>query len=363
MVELIASCRIDGTFIFEANDSKDKQENSYVRLASHNSDDTTILSKSQEQKTHLQENQDNQKQQKITNKQSQLTEQQKQQQKVLKQAYKQIENINKGDDIDNNFDKYYKFESLIGTGAFGIVIKAFHKNLKQFVAIKILNSMQANKKNADYLLEEAEILQQLDHPNIVKFIECKKTLKRIFLVMELVDGGTLLKLEGKNFSDKEASIIMKNIIEGVQYCHDQNIIHRDLKPENILVGKKYLKCIKIADFGLSIKYQPSIQGNFLKDWCGTLTYMAPEFFDQQIYNKSVDVWSLSIIMYKILSNGCHPLFIPKVDTPFTYKLKMREPQVDFPDNCSQCQAIPGQLEKKMAKFHYVIQIQIKQQIK
>ena len=88
----------------------------------------------------------------------------------------------------------------------------------------------------DSFKKEAEILSQLNHHNIVKFVKFHETEKRIFLVMELVKDGQLKTLindrakEGKPFNDEEAAVIIKGIISALQYMHSKDVIHRDLKP-------------------------------------------------------------------------------------------------------------------------------------
>lgn len=88
-------------------------------------------------------------------------------------------------------------------------------------------------------LKEGEILSQLNHPNIVKFVKVIETETRFFLVMELIAGGSLKAFmedrfkAGKPFSDEEAATLMKTIIAAVQYIHSKNIVHRDIKPGNV----------------------------------------------------------------------------------------------------------------------------------
>ena len=121
---------------------------------------------------------------------------------------------------------------------------------------------------------------------------------------------------------------MKCILWAVAYIHSLGIVHRDLKPgknnqiwffsDNILIGDiNDFTSIKIADFGLSAKYEHT-SFTSLDQHCGTLIFMAPEVALKKEYSKSVDIWSTGIILYMLLTGGSHPLFSNK-DNAETYK--------------------------------------------
>ena len=141
------------------------------------------------------------------------------------------------------------------------------------------------------LKKEAYILASSSHPNIVKFQEVYDSESEFILVMELVKYGNLKSLleyrkqclaDGTQdyFSFKEIATIMNNILNAVFHLHSNNIIHRDLKLENILIeNKDDLNSVKIADFGLSAYSSTSYQK------CGTPLYMAPELYQNKLYNK------------------------------------------------------------------------------
>lgn len=103
------------------------------------------------------------------------------------------------------------------------------------------------------LRQEAEILSNLNHPNIVKFRHIRETNNLIFIGMELIRGGTLSKLiRNKKLSEKNTRKVMFGILSAVDYLHSNGIGHRDLKPENILLSSpRNLDSVKLVDFGLS----------------------------------------------------------------------------------------------------------------
>ena len=128
---------------------------------------------------------------------------------------------------------------------------------------------------------------------------------------------------------------MKSILEGVSYLHSKGIVHRDLKPENILISNKDdITNLKIIDFGLTAKYNDACPLSLLDAQWGTILYMAPEVALKQEYSKSIDIWSLGIIMYNLLSGGCHPLH-KKGESSETYKAKLlNKDKLFFSDNFS-----------------------------
>ncbi|CAD8103039.1 unnamed protein product [Paramecium sonneborni] len=160
-----------------------------------------------------------------------------------------------------------------------------------------------------------------------------KNKKCYYIIMEYMEGGTLAqKIKEKQLNEQEAAIIMKQILEGVNYLHDRSIIHRDLKPENIMLTGAN---VKIADFGLSFRFS-STEGNFhklLNKKCGTIIYMAPEQFTEKYYSKQVDAWSCGIILYMLLNGGTHP-FYNQEDTKYDFIQKILNPTIEIPFNIS-----------------------------
>ena len=169
--------------------------------------------------------------------------------------------------------------------------------------MKILNKSKIKSKTDRELVKmEIGILKLCHHPNIVRLLDHFENVDYIFIVTEYIEGLTLYKFFKKKnfeFSETQASSIMRQIASGVKYLHNYGIVHRDLKPDNIMVTpKNNYGIIKIMDFGLS-KIASSQEK--LMDGCGTLSYVAPEVLVRSPYNKEVDIWSMGVILFYMLS--------------------------------------------------------------
>ena len=149
---------------------------------------------------------------------------------------------------------------------------------------------------------EIGILKLCHHPNIVRLLDHLENNDYIFIVMEYIEGGTLRQYFKKrkfNFSERQASNIMSQIVSGIKYLHQYGIVHRDLKPDNIMITQQNdFGIIKIMDFGLSKIVSPKEK---MVDGYGSLSYVAPEVLLRTPYNKEVDIWSMGVILFYMLS--------------------------------------------------------------
>ena len=138
----------------------------------------------------------------------------------------------------------YELEKCLGKGAFGEVYLTSKKDDPKKYATKKMDREEIEQgESMKYLRNEIVILQHLNHPNIVKFQEVKKTKKHFYIIMEYCNGGELSKaLEkyqnkfGKPFPENIVQHIMRQIISAFRYIHEKHIIHRDVKLDNILLN-------------------------------------------------------------------------------------------------------------------------------
>ncbi|KAF1318650.1 Camk/camk1 protein kinase, partial [Globisporangium splendens] len=209
--------------------------------------------------------------------------------------------------------KYYKLGKTLGTGSFATVKSAISKADNSRWAVKCIDKASLAAEDEEALRVEVEVLQLVQHPNIVRLREVFDCQKTFYMVMEEMSGGELFDRivekekysEKKKYLEKEASSVVKNLAGALLYCHDKGIAHRDLKPENLLY-----RCtdedaeIKIADFGLA----KLVKGDSLMQTaCGTPGYVAPEILEGRPYGAEVDLWSLGVIAY-ILLCGFPPFY-------------------------------------------------------
>jgi calcium-dependent protein kinase len=147
------------------------------------------------------------------------------------------------------------------------------------------------------------VLQETDHPHLMSVHELMEDEGHYYIISELLEGGELYDkiLQIKKFSEIDAAKIIHQILLGLNYMHKKNMIHRDIKPENILLQNDSLKniVVKITDFGFAKCFDPS-EGQ-LHQTLGSPLYMAPEIVKKIPYDQKVDIWSLGIIMYILLS--------------------------------------------------------------
>ncbi|OMP09640.1 hypothetical protein COLO4_05279 [Corchorus olitorius] len=203
--------------------------------------------------------------------------------------------------FSNLRDRYVLGEQL-GWGQFGVIRACSDKLTGEVLACKsIAKDRLVTSDDFCSIKLEIEIMTRLSgHPNVVDLKAVYEDEDFVHLVMELCAGGELFHQLEKygRFSELEARVIFKHLMQVVKYCHDNGIVHRDLKPENILLATKSSSSpIKLADFGLATYIK---QGRSLHGTVGSPFYIAPEVLAGG-YNQAADVWSAGVILYILLS--------------------------------------------------------------
>ncbi|CAL9008615.1 unnamed protein product [Prunus brigantina] len=199
-------------------------------------------------------------------------------------------------------DRYILGEQL-GWGQFGVIRACTDKLTGEVLACKsIAKDRLVTSDDVRSIKLEIEIMTRLSgHPNVVDLKAVYEEEEYVHLVMELCAGGELfhqLEKHGR-FSESDARVLFRHLIQVVLYCHENGVVHRDLKPENILLATKASSSpIKLADFGLATYIKPA--GESLHGLVGSPFYIAPEVLAGS-YNQAADVWSAGVILYILLS--------------------------------------------------------------
>ena len=214
--------------------------------------------------------------------------------------------LNKMKEIIKNFDfdDYYELKENLGEGDFAVVQKCIKKSNGKIFAVKKVLKKKIKYQNLIIMEGESSILKLIHHPNLVELIDYFESEDKIFMVMDYLEGGDLIKFicdqePMTNVPEKTIAKIIYRIGKAIQYLHNYGMVHRDLKPENIVFGKDGdLNSLKIIDFGLTVTlgYEETVN-----DLMGTVTYLAPEVYTNKPYDFKVDVWSIGVILYYLLS--------------------------------------------------------------
>ena len=224
----------------------------------------------------------------------------------------------------------YKLIEKIGSGATSKIYKGYDEldKEKKLYAFKIIKQEKLGIASINIIKNEISSLQKLSHPNIIKIYENdfgnfqkkNKEAKQVFFIkIEYLPKGSLFDYIyeiKKPFSENQAKIIIKSLIESLEYIHKNNLCHRDLKPENIMFDENYN--LKIVDFGFAEKLNLYPNGKLITI-LGTPSYSSPELLLQQpYYGISNDIFAIGVILF-ILVTGNMP-FKVAVNEDINYNL-------------------------------------------
>ena len=226
----------------------------------------------------------------------------------------------------SDFDK----EKEIGKGGFGLVWKVIHKKTQKVYCIKVIEKKGIiEQKLVPQMNREIEIMYILNNPHCLRLKNHFEDDNNFYLVMPLASKGQLYRVLKKfrKFDERTAAQILRETISALQYLHSFKppIIHRDIKPENLLLNEGGR--VLLADYGWS---NFNVEGDVRKTFCGTPEYIAPEMLMKKGHDTRVDIWSIGILMFELLS-GYSP-FVAKSNQELYQnirKLKIQWPK-DMP---------------------------------
>ncbi|KAL4647321.1 Serine/threonine-protein kinase D2-like [Arapaima gigas] len=193
-------------------------------------------------------------------------------------------------------------DEVLGSGQFGVVYGGKHRKTGRDVAVKVIDKLRFPTKQESQLRNEVAILQSLRHLGIVN-LECMfETPEKVFVVMEKLHGDMLemiLSSEKGRLPERLTKFLITQILVALRHLHFKNIVHCDLKPENVLLASaEPFPQVKLCDFGFA---RIIGEKSFRRSVVGTPAYLAPEVLLNQGYNRSLDMWSVGVIMYVSLS--------------------------------------------------------------
>jgi serine/threonine protein kinase len=201
-------------------------------------------------------------------------------------------------------DKYY-VRRVVGTGATGTALigRRVRDGLPIIAKVVDLGELDATQRDRTNI--EIDCLSRCQHSMIIQYLAHYLVETRLLVVMELADAGDLgfqikHRREAKAyFMEQEVALMLTQILIAVDYIHNQNILHRDLKPANIFVKTNGL--VKIGDFGLSRIFEETVSKNVAQSVVGTPYYLAPEVWGREKYGKKVDMFSVGVLWYEMLT--------------------------------------------------------------
>lgn len=259
--------------------------------------------------------------------------------------------------MDYKYNKkigHYMLQRQIGSGSFAKVYKGVNTQTNEQIAIKMISKENMDQTKLSSIEKEINIMRLLQHPNVISIKDIKRTPNNIYLIMEYCHLGDLEAYINKYYSDQKLKLyrmpesavqqVIKQLCEAFKLMRSKNIVHRDLKLANILVSKDFV--VKLADFGFA-KFQDSTN-NLLESYCGTPITMAPEVLSKQGYTEKCDIWSLGVIIFKMLF-GKYPFFPQNGGTLEDLRGIIQKGQVIFPGNVDVSKEVKDLIAKMLRR--------------
>ncbi|XP_004609501.1 testis-specific serine/threonine-protein kinase 4 [Sorex araneus] len=246
----------------------------------------------------------------------------------------------------------YEVGKVIGNGSYGTVYEAYFTRQKVMVAVKIISKKKASDEYLNkFLPREIQVMKVLRHKYLINFYQAIETTTRVYIILELAQGGDVLEWIQRYgaCSEAQAGKWFSQLTLGIAYLHSKGIVHRltpslsaagrDLKLENLLLDKR--ENVKISDFGFakmvpsthSVRSNPSYRQmncftHLSQTYCGSFAYACPEILLGLPYNPFLsDTWSMGVILYTLMV-----AHLPFDDTNLKKLLRETQKEVTFPPN-------------------------------
>ncbi|WKE54987.1 protein kinase domain-containing protein [Corynebacterium tuberculostearicum] len=227
-----------------------------------------------------------------------------------------------GDVLENR----YRIDRPIARGGMSTVYRCVDMRLGRAVAAKVMDERYSDDPVfIKRFSREARAMARLQHPNLVAIHDFSADGEPIYLIMELIDGGTLRELlaEGGPFPVQAAASTLRNVLRGLEEVHSTGLIHRDIKPDNVLITSHHR--VKVGDFGLVRATNAEATSDMI---VGTVSYLAPEQVTGEEITPASDVYSAGIVLFELLT-GTVPF---SGDTPLAHATARLDSDVPAPSS-------------------------------
>lgn len=209
----------------------------------------------------------------------------------------------------HKFEDLYEIHEKIGEGGFAKVHSGRDKETGREVAIKVIRKNVYDMQATREVEREMQIMKTLNHPRIIKTHDIFHVQDRVYIVMELMHGGTLkerIQAAGGTVAEGQARELIREVLEACVYLHSNGVVHRDIKLENVLCRSKQtpIRDTTLADFGY-VNFLPESGREALRSLVGTPLYVAAEIIERKPYGPPVDIYACGIMAYRMIS-GFYP---------------------------------------------------------